>query len=488
MVEGDRRHARPSGWGRILVRAAVVLVVLALVVGAGWQLGLADRWDLADRLGLEEEDPRRNPAAVEPPPGLDLPEPPDARPVADPLRKAAPDAAAVRRAVGRLLDDRRLGRRVGLAVGGLDGRSVVAEGPAVVTPASTLKLLTCLAALEALGPEHRFTTEVVGAGRDITLVGGGDPLLSRRPVRPDEYPAQADIATLAADTAAKLRRDGFGLVRLRYDDTLFSGPAGSPDWEPDYLPDDVVSPITSLWVDQGRIASGDSERSTDPARDAADAFAAALRREGINVVGQPTQGAPPADAEELAAVRGAELVEVVRHVLEVSDNEAAEVLARHVALAEGLPGSFDGAGRAVTSVVERLGIPVQGALVLDGSGLARGNRLDVRTLLETLAVGAGPAAPELGGLAEGLPVAGFNGSLGYRFATDADEALGWVRAKTGTLVAGGVHALAGIVTARDGTPMLFAVVADRVKEQNTLFVRDRLDQVAAALAGCACAG
>jgi hypothetical protein len=35
--------------------------------------------------------------------------------------------------------------------------------------------------------------------------------------------------------------------------------------------------------------------------------------------------------------------------------------------------------------------------------------------------------------------------------------------------------------------MLFIAVADRVKVENTLFARDRLDQVAAALAGCACA-
>ena len=486
MAEGDRRHAERTGAVRFLARAAAVLVVLALVVGAGWRLGLADRWDLAERLGLEEEDPRRNPAAVDPPRDLDLPEPPSARAVAEPLPESVPDATAVRNAVTRLLGDRRLGRRVGFVVSGLDGRPVVADGPAVVTPASTLKLLTCLAALDVLDPERRFTTSVVGAGRDITLVGGGDPLLSSRPVEEGDYPARADIATLARDTAEKLRRDGFRLVRLTYDDTLFTGPEASPGWEPDYLPDDVVSPITALWVDQGREEPDDSERSTDPSRDAADAFAVALRREGVKVVGAPSEGTAPAGAEELATVRGAELAEVVQHVLEISDNEASEVLARHVALAEGLPASFEGAGRAVTSVVERLGIPVRGAVVLDGSGLSRGNRLDVRTLLETLAVGAQPAAPELGGLVEGLPVAGFSGSLAYRFETDADEALGWVRAKTGTLVAGGMHGLAGIVTARDGTVMLFVAVADRVKEKNALFVRDRLDQVAAALADCDC--
>ena len=460
-----------------------VVVVLAVLVAVGYQLGLAERWGIAERLGLVEPDPQRHPAAVEPPAALELPEPAAARQVATPVTAAQPDPALVRQALGRLLVDNRLGRRVGVAVSGIDGRPVVTGGPAVVTPASTLKLLTALAALEALGPEHRFKTSVVAAGRDVTLVGGGDPLLSETPVDPDSYPAQADLTTLARKTAERLLDDGRRSVRLTYDDTLFTGPVASAGWEPDYLPDDVVSPITALWVDQGREEPEDSERSDDPAADAAAAFAAQLRRLGLEVTG-PAPGAATADARTVAAVQGAELVEVVQHVLEVSDNEGAEVLARHVALSEGLPGSFEAAGRAVPSVVAELGVPVRGAVVLDGSGLARGNRLDLRTLLATLAVGAQPEEPALGGLVEGLPVAGFSGSLGYRFAADAEEGLGWVRAKTGTLT--GVHGLAGVVTGRDGTVMLFAVVADRVKLENTLFARDRLDQAAAALADCSC--
>ena len=479
MAESDRPHAASTRSSRVLQRSVAVVVVLAVLVAVGYQLGLAERWGIS----LDGPDPRRNPAAVDPPEELQLPEPARARPVASPVAAAEPDPALVRRALGRLLADPRLGRRVGVAVSGIDGRPVVTGGPAVVTPASTLKLLTALAALEALGPEHRFSTTVVASGRDVTIVGGGDPLLSRTPVEPDSYPAQADLTTLARKTAERLRKDGRRSIRLTYDDTLFSGPVASPGWEPDYLPDDVVSPITALWVDQGREDPEDSERSDAPSADAAAAFATELRRLGLKVAG-PTAGVAAAGARKVASVQGAELVEVVEHVLEISDNEGAEVLARHVALSEGLPGSFEAAGRAVPAVVARLGVPVAGAVVLDGSGLARGNRLDVRTLLATLAVGAQSKDPALGGVVEGLPVAGFSGSLGYRFTTDADDGLGWVRAKTGTLT--GVHGLAGVVTGPDGSVMLFAMVADRVKVENTLFARDRLDQAAAALADCRC--
>jgi D-alanyl-D-alanine carboxypeptidase/D-alanyl-D-alanine-endopeptidase (penicillin-binding protein 4) len=59
-----------------------------------------------------------------------------------------------------------------------------------------------------------------------------------------------------------------------------------------------------------------------------------------------------------------------------------------------------------------------------------------------------------------------------------------VRAKTGTLT--GVHGLAGLVTDLDGTEMVFVAIADRVKVKNTLAARALIDEVAAALAGCAC--
>ena len=477
MAEGDRPHS-VRGRGA----AAIALVVIVLLV-VGYRMDLLDRWGISDA-GAEPPDPRQDPAAVEPPPGLELPAPAAPRPVAAALKPSEPDAAAVRRALDGLLADKRLGRRVTVAVSGVDGRPVVTEGPSVVTPASTMKLLTCLAALKTLGPEHRFATKVVGSGRDITLVGGGDPLLASAPAGPGTYPARADIVTLAQATAKRLLHDGHRLVHLSYDDSLFSGPVASPYWEPDYLPTDVVTPITALWVDQGVEVPGQEYRTSEPSGDAAAAFATALQHAGIKVVGPVEHAKAPEDAEELSVVRGAELVEVVQYILEWSDNEGAEVLARHVALAEGKPGSFAAAGPAVESVDRRLGVPMPGAVIHDGSGLSRSDRLDVRTLLGALSVSAEHKDPSLGGVVEGLPVAGFSGSLGYRFTNDAEAGLGWVRAKTGTL--SGVTGYAGTITASDGTVMLFVAVADRVPPENTTFARDRLDQIASALAACSC--
>ncbi len=348
-----------------------------------------------------------------PPPGLDLPRLPDAAPVAADRAEQPVDERAVRRALGRLTRDKRLGPRVAVAVAGLDARVAHEEGPRVVVPASLLKTATSLAALEQVGPQERFTTSVVRRGGALTLVGGGDPLLTGA-ADPDAVPREADLTTLARRTAQALRRDGGPKrVTLRYDDSLFSGPAVSPNWENDYVPDDVVSPITALWVDEGREYPGAISRSDDPSRAAASRFADALGAAGVKVAGAPRPGRAPG-GDPIASVASAPLVEIVEHVLETSDNEAAEVLLRHVGLAVGgggRGGSFAAGARAVRSTLADLGVPLRGARIVDGSGLSRDNRLGVDALLDILTTSLDPKRPLLAGVAGGLPVAGFTGSL-----------------------------------------------------------------------------
>ena len=73
-------------------------------------------------------------------------------------------------------------------------------------------------------------------------------------------------------------------MTLAYDISLFSGPAVNPAWEPDYVTDDVVSPIVPLWVDEGREVAGYAARVSDPALVAAQRFAALLtdlKRRGL---------------------------------------------------------------------------------------------------------------------------------------------------------------------------------------------------------------
>jgi len=449
----------------------VVLVLLAAFAAYHWDLGV--RW------GIAATSPTSRPA-----PTLSLPSLRPAAMVASPTPSSPASGAAVRRALAGPVADRALGARVAVAVADAsDGRVVYSSGPATVVPASTTKLLTTSAALLSLGAQRRFTTSVVGLGHRVTLVGGGDPLLMARPVR-GSYPTPATLAALARKTATALRAEGVTRIRLGFDAGLFKGPAVDPQWPRTYVTGGVVSPISALWVDEGRVRRGSAQRSPDPARAAAQAFAGMLARAGIAVRGAPPAGAAPVAASLLAKVESAPLSEIVEHTLEASDNEAAEVLARQVAIAEHEPASFAGAVTAVRRVLGSLGVDTAGDTLYDGSGLSRRDRLRPVTLLAVLHTAA--TNPSIGAVLTGLPVAGFTGSLAYRFQSAKPVGLGVVRAKTGTLT--GVSGLAGTVTTSDGVVLDFVAVADRIAVPRTLAARASLDRIAASLAACRCAG
>jgi serine-type D-Ala-D-Ala carboxypeptidase/endopeptidase (penicillin-binding protein 4) len=484
----DREQRSRGGW-----RRRIALLVGLILVAAG---GAAVVWRLEPGgPGLPELVAPGAPSTSSAestvpsePLGVQLATPDRPAAVARPVQAAeggTPNPAAVRRAIAGGLADPALGPHVVARVADLGGGDPrVVSGRAPMIPASTMKLLTATAALALLGPDHVFTTRVVhGPGNQIVLVGGGDPTLASRPASGAEiYPRRPDVQELAASTAAALRRGS--TVRLRYDATLFTGPSASPHWEPGYVPDDVVAPISALWVDEGRPAEGYG-RVDDPPAAAAGAFARALKRRGIKVVGPIRPGRAPAADAELASVSSAPLEQIVERVLETSDNEGAEVLFRQVGLADSGSGSFAGGTAGVRSALGSLGVPMSKAQIYDGSGLSREDRLDPATLVAVLQTAADPAHPELRSVLTGLPVAGATGSLTSRFTTaGAVAGRGMVRAKTGTLT--GVSSLAGLATGRDGTVMVFVLGADRFAVENTLTVRAALDDLASDLASCRC--
>jgi len=465
----DRSHApRKAFW-------LPVLLVLLLLGGAAaaYFTGATDRWSAE-----EPPDPVTEPAAVPPPEGMDIAAVPDPEPVAEAAGVGGLSTSAVRRTLAAGLADRDLGRSVHAAVGGLgEAGATYATGAGGFIPASTMKLATAVAALSALGPDHRFDTTVVAQGRRLTLVGGGDPFLARTPSA--EWPDAADVQTLAARTVAEVGRRK--PVRLSYDASLFSGPAENPFWRADYIPDGIVSPIAALWVDEG-IAADRSERVADPAADAAAAFAAALAQRGVRVQGAPIPAAAPEAARTIATVSSPPLSQIAEQVILISDNEGAEVLAHHVGLAVLDDGSFAGGAAGVRQTLAGLGVPLRGAVIRDGSGLSRQNRIRADTLLEVLRVAA--EQPDLRPVLTGLPVGGFTGSLTFRFDQAPRAGVGRVRAKTGSL--GGVRSLAGIATDQAGTPMVFVLAADRIRERNTVDAEQDLDNLAGALGACRC--
>lgn len=389
------------------------------------------------------------------------------------------DPVKLKAAIARTLDASVLGPRVGFsAVAPSNGSELVSSHPGAYVPASTTKVLTGFAALSLIEPQTRYATRVVGAGDRIVLVGGGDPYLAVKARKTDDPVIRADLTTLAERTVATLQKSGTSSVNLGFDASLFAGPDASPAWEPSYVSENIVTPVSALWADQGEQ---NGIRARDPAVDAASTFARLLEDRGITVTGDPAPVKAATDAPALAVVRSATVAKIVETLISVSDNQAAEVMLRQLAIAAHKPATFEGGAEAVADVLDAADIDTQGLVLRDGSGLSRGNRIAPLTLAQTVNVAA--TTPRTSGLIADLPVSGFTGTLVNRFAK-LTSSLGLVRAKTGTLT--GVHSLAGYAVDADGRPVVFAVMADRTSTAAPVEAQAALDKVAAAIAACSC--
>ncbi|MFJ3308673.1 D-alanyl-D-alanine carboxypeptidase/D-alanyl-D-alanine-endopeptidase [Streptomyces sp. NPDC086549] len=375
-----------------------------------------------------------------------------------------------------LLDDPALGGvHTAAVVDVTSGKRLYGSGAGTaLTPASTTKIATAVAALSALGADHRFSTRaaLVPGTKELVLVGGGDPTLTARK-KADDW---ASLRALADDTAAALKKRGVRKVTLSYDTTLYAGSAIHPIGVNDNL-----APVSALMADEGRTddsTSGPVARVSDPAADAARKFAGFLGDAGIRTT-PPGPSKAGHGSTTLATVSSPPLSALVERMLTNSDNDIAEALARQTALASGAKADFAGGGGAIAARLKKLGLPMSGARFHDGSGLNRDDRLTA-DLLTALLVKAGSADhPELRPVLTGLPVAGFTGTLTARYT---DGAAGIVRAKTGTLT--GVNTLAGTVVDQDGRLLAFAFLASDTT--SPLDAQAALDRTATALAGCGC--
>ncbi len=185
-----------------------------------------------------------------------------------------------------------------VAVDGVPVGAVRADTPLI--PASNQKLLTGDVALEVLGADYRFTTEVRAAAApvggvvagDLYLVGGGDPLLtsSTYPVANDPNPVMTPTSLDAladALAAAGVTQIQGGVVGdgSRYDDEFFA-----PSWVNDVRGIEA-GPYDALVVNDARV-TGDPKRATNPALGRGNRADAAARTHGASPSPGPRRTAP----------------------------------------------------------------------------------------------------------------------------------------------------------------------------------------------------
>ncbi|MCA1720121.1 MAG: D-alanyl-D-alanine carboxypeptidase [Actinobacteria bacterium] len=380
-------------------RTGLVAATCALVLAGGATAAVQlDETTLAAPVPSVAPSPSRQPV---------LPAPADGASV--------PSTAGLQQALAAGLLDPALGGHVAISViDAVTGRPLLeSDSRDVVTPASTAKIATAVAALTVLPPERRLTTRVVAgsAPGEIVVVGGGDASLAG-PLSKVSYPPAAQLSALAA----QVRMVG-PVTRVVVDDTLYGGPVLGPGWRPEYVTGGDVAPVTALMVDGGRTRRSPSRapRQSDPSLAAGRQLAVLLGAPAASVV----RGRAAAGAKELGAVLSPTVQQLVEGMLTRSDNDLAESLARQVAIATGQPASFAGVAAAMQSVLANVlagvGAAPGSVQLLDGSGLSRLDRVQPGALTRLLASVAGRDRDRLFPVLSGLPVAGFDGTLEKRF-------------------------------------------------------------------------
>lgn len=383
----------------------------------------------------------------------------------------------------------------------------VQRASAAFAPASTFKLLAAVTALETLGPNYRFQTtfEALGPPQDGTLagdlylVGSGDPSLTSDDLR-------AGVGELVR---AGVQHVSGGIVA---DASAFAGREINPAWDPDDLQYDYAAGTSALSLDEGTVelhvvptavgeparievrppsddvrivgtatTGGDTTLELDRAptsntftfsggiaQDAEQSFwrpvidlpmyAASVARtmlvqRGIAVDGGTRVGVAPVVATVLWRHESAPLAALLSHMLFESDNHYAEQLLRAAGAAQSDVGTVRSGEAIERLVLSRMGVPVDGLHVVDGSGLAPTDRVAPISLATLLARAAlGPDGPVL---VRSLPLVGLEGTVRHH---DLTVALGRARAKSGHIE--DVDALAGYVDTRRHGRVAFAIVVN----------------------------
>jgi serine-type D-Ala-D-Ala carboxypeptidase/endopeptidase (penicillin-binding protein 4) len=355
---------------------------------------------------------------------------------------------------------------VGAAVD-VDGLGVVVRRDAAhaLPPASTQKSFTAVAALMALPPGFRYTTEVATrakptAGRlpgSIWLVAGGDPYLTKSGLHAlAQQVRAAGVRYIAAD--------------LLLDDSRYDNRRRAAGWKSDYVPDEA-GPLSAMSVNENQWRD-DSAFLSDPALPAARLLRDYLKLEGVTVHGVVKRMRRPADATAIAKRQSGPLSAVLRRTLKDSNNFAAELVLKEVGKVVAGDPSSAGGHAAVRDVLSQHGVAA--GTGSDGSGLSAYDRQNAAGQLALLQ--AADASPIAADFRAALPIACHDGTLETRMCDT--PAAGRVFAKTGTLP--GVRALTGYTTTASGRSVWFSFQLTGISSGSK--ARDAIDAAVVVLA------
>lgn len=302
-------------------------------------------------------------------------------------------------------------------------------------PASVLKIYSATAALTYLQPTQRFTTSAwVGVSeKSLVIQGSLDPWMSLSNSVAKKM-GRTSIPRIEYNSLSALKEANPGSIR---NSTIYYSDLYSQD----------VANIKAFFVKRGVNAVMKRVSST----------------EAIELSGEP-----------ILSSDSPELQEMLGFALTWSDNLLTERIARLASQAAGYPLNDEGVAQTFQDVLNGLGVESKGLVIKDASGLSRENRVTAKQVGDLLLKIRNDSrfAPLIGG----LPVGGISGTLRHRFIDTAPQAIGLVRAKTGTL--NGTANLAGYVEAGD-REYVFVIIADKLKTSSRAekFARSTVDRI-----------
>ncbi|WP_338489724.1 D-alanyl-D-alanine carboxypeptidase/D-alanyl-D-alanine-endopeptidase [Pseudomonas trivialis] len=388
-------------------------------------------------------------------------------------------------------------------------------------PASNLKLLTTAAAMDVLGPQYRFATQLLSNGAqqgdrltgNLYLRGLGDPTMQF-----------ADYQALAAQLASLGVRQVQG--DLVVDDTWFDAERLGVDWAQDdestyygaqisaltvspnadfdagtllvtaKAPVTVGQPVsveispatdyvqlsnravsgpgntygitrqhgTNLLQLSGALAPGKQSRQWvsvwEPTQLVANLFEQALAQQGIQVMGRRViGGASPASALLLAEHQSAPLQQLITPLLKLSNNNMSEALLKAMGRKTANAGTAQAGVAAVAAFMKRQGMDPATLSQVDGSGLSRRNLVSSQNLTDVLLATA--KQPWFDAWYNALPIAGNADRLtggSLRYRLRGTAAANNLHAKTGSMA--GVSSLSGYITDAGGRRLVFSMISN----------------------------
>jgi PBP4 family serine-type D-alanyl-D-alanine carboxypeptidase len=156
-----------------------------------------------------------------------------------------------------------------------------------------------------------------------------------------------------------------------------------------------------------------------------------------------------------------EVSKILDYMMLWSDNNLADRLARLASRAAGNSFNDKGVAEEFEALLVAYGIDSSKLVTKDASGLSKENRVTATMMGQLLYQLR--KDPKYAPLYNSLPIGGISGTLRSRFLTTAPNAVGLVRAKTGTL--NGTVTLAGYVESTD-REYVFVTLADDISRGN----------------------